>query len=358
MENSELRTPVFFPFTFISPALLEAMSSCFHHMLLYQPAHADHHSALRPWIDNGFLDLRSPFETVIDKKPLKAALRDFSSWGLFQKRSDLAYLKTVGNDIAPVNPEIAQIASEIKGGKTHPETSDEAEFSPQLFLHLAQEFDEHSWELREELSRVDDQYQALQGDFRQDQEGEAQHRTLMKPTPAREEDLGRPMIDKRMAAWNRLFQRDPSDSGLLITGSSSAFDYLLANVEQRHEILNFHIPLTQNESREKTVGYPSLVEDLQGIFDMALTVPWSQALEEKVMDTGREVAARITDARGSHIGSDDKIVSFGWHLVPDRPARVLFNQCCGVKTGQEEDVATETRNTLVGLVQESRSTPL
>ncbi len=331
---------------------------CFHHVLLYQPAHANHHSALQPWMENGFLDLRSPFETVIDKKPLKAALRDFTSWGLFQGQANMAYLKAVGKDIAPVNPEIAKIASEIKGVEAHPKTSDEAELSPQLFLHLAQDFDEHSWELREELSRVDGQYQALQGDFRQDQEWEADHRTPMEPTPAREEDLGPLMIDKRMAAWNRLFQRDPSDSGLLITGSYSAFDYLLANVEEKHEVLSFDITLTQDESREETAGYPSLVEDLQGIFDMVLTAPWSQALEEKVMDTGREVAARITGARDTHIRPYDNIVSFGWHVVPDCLARVLFNRCCGVKTGQEEDVATEVKNTLVGLIQRSLSTPL
>ncbi|MBW1742620.1 MAG: hypothetical protein JRJ47_04220 [Deltaproteobacteria bacterium] len=329
------------------------MALCFHHVLLYQPAHADHHSALQPWIDNGFLDLRSPFETVIDKKPLKAALRDFTSWGRFQEQADLAYLKTVGNNIAPVSPEIANIASEVKGREAHPKTADEAELSPQLFLHLAQEFDEHSWELREELSRVDNQYQALQGDFRQDQEGEAQYRTSVEPTRTGEEDLGRLMIDKRMAAWNRLFQRDPSNSGMLITDSSSAFDYLLADVEEKQKVLNFDITLTTNESHEKTAGYPSMAEDLQGIFEMVLTTPWSQALEEKVMDTGQEVAARIADARDSHVGPYDKIVSFVWYLVPDRPARVLFNQCCGVKTAQEEDVATEIKNTLVGLVQTS-----
>jgi hypothetical protein len=363
MKNSALRTPhsstpVYFPFTFIPPVLLEAMSFCFKHVLLYQPAHADLHSALQPWIDSGFLDVRSPFETVIDKKPLQVALRDLSSWGLFQEQADMAYLKTVGDSIAPVNPEIPKITSEIKGGEAHPQTSDEADLSPQLFLHLAQEFDEHSWELTEELSRVEDQYQALQGNFRQDQEGEEGDRIPIAPTYAGEEDPGRLMIDRRMSAWNRLFQRDPSDAGLLITGSYSAFDCLLANVEEKHEVLNFDITLTQNESYEEAAGYPSLAEDLQEMVDMVLTAPWSQALKEKVMDTGREVAMRITDARASHIGPHDSIVSFAWHVVPDCPARVLLNRCCGVKSGQKEDIATEIRNTLVGLAQKSRSTPL
>jgi hypothetical protein len=356
--HSTFRSPVYFPFTFIPPVLLKAMSLCFEHMLLYQPAHANLHSALQSWIDSGFLAVRSPFETVVDKKPLEVALRDFSSWGLFQDQADIAYLKTVGDSLAPVNPEIPKIASEIKGGEAHSQASDEADLSPQIFLHLAQEFDEHSWELREELSRVEDQYQALQGDFRQDQEGEANHRISLAPTAGGEEDPGHLLIDRRMAAWNRLFQRDPSDSGVLITGSYSAFDYLVADVEEKHEVLKFNITLTQNESHEETAGYPSLAEDLQGIIDMILTAPWSRALKEKVMATGREIATRITDARDSLIGPHDRIISFAWHVVPDSPVRILLNRCCGVKSGQEENVATKIKNTLIGLAQESRSTPL
>jgi hypothetical protein len=349
-----LVTPVYFPFTFIPPVLLEAMSLCFRHVFLYEPAHANRHAALQPWIDNGFLQICSPFETVIDEKPLKAALRDFTNWGLFQQYADIAYLKTVGTGIAPVNPEIPSIASEIKGKDIQRKASDEAEFSTQLFLHLAQEFDQHSWELKEELSRIDDQYLALQGDFRQDQELEEDHQTVTGQTLAGE-DPGDLMMDRRMAAWNRLFQRDPFDPGLLITGSYAAYEYLLADVEKHYEVLNLDIRLTQGESEQKATTYPSLVEDLQGIFDMVLTAPWSQALQEKVVDVGRKIAARITDARDSRTRPSDKFVSLSWHVVPDYLVPVLLNRCCGVKKVQGEDVDTDIKNTLVGLIQTRRT---
>jgi hypothetical protein len=156
-----------------------------------------------------------------------------------------------------------------------------------------------------------------------------------------------------MSAWNRLFQRDLSNSGLLITGSDSAFDYLLADVEEKHEVLNFTITTTQKESDEETAGYPSLVEDLQRIFNMVLTTPWDQALEEKVMDAGREVATRIADTGKSHPGTYGRGISFSWHVVPHRSASTLFNRSCRTKTDQEEDVTTEIKNTVVGLARKS-----
>ena len=163
------------------------------------------------------------------------------------------------------------------------------------------------------------------------------------------------MIDRRMTVWNHLFQRDPSNSGLLITGSYAASEYLLARVEKHYEVLNYDITLTQSESEQETAVYPSLLEDLQGIFHMVLTAPWSQTLQEKVADSGQEIAARITDARASRTGPSDKFVSFSWHVVPGSPVPVLLNRCCGVEKGQGEDIDTDVKNALIGLIQVGRT---
>jgi hypothetical protein len=286
---------------------------------------------------------------------LKAARRDLSSWALFQEHADMAYLKMAGRGIAPANPEIPEIASRIKDDGSL-QASDGADLAPQLFLHLAQEFDQHAWELREELHQVEDRYQALQGDFRQDQEWEGDyHRTLLGSASAGD-DPGRHLTDRRMVAWNRLFQKDPCDSGLLFTSSQSALDYLLANVEEKHDLLSFDVTLTQNETDEKTTGYLSLAKDLQKLFHMVLTAPWSPEQQKNAEDTGRELTMRISETRDAFITPSDDTVSCTWYVVPGLPARILLNRSCGAETGRKQDVANEIRNTLVGLVRKCETT--
>jgi hypothetical protein len=387
-RQSTIVSPVYFPFTFISPSLVEAMSLCFHRVVVYEPAHSKPQEALRPWIDRGFLDLRSPFEKVIDKKPLEAALRNFRSWGLLHQHADMAYLKMVGNDIAPVDPKTPRIVSDIRAmpTKKSPKESEESELPLQLFIHLAQEFDQHSWELRQELNRLNDQYRALQSSFRED-ETEQAHEPISKDLPARArpassvggwacppslslrrggrasqsqpelfpvtgEDRGSLLIEKRMTAWNHLFQKDPPGSGLLFTDSPLAFAYLLDGVQEKVEALKFNITYTQAESREIRKNLPSWADHFQEILNTVLTTPWSQTLQERVVEARPEIEAEIDRLTGSTVKPYDRSVSFRWYVLPHQVARSLLNRRCGMDSSDKEDEAAKVRNTLVGLIEE------
>ncbi|MBW1678181.1 MAG: hypothetical protein JRJ79_16655, partial [Deltaproteobacteria bacterium] len=325
IPHSGFLSPVYFPFTFISPSLVEAMSLCFHRVVVYEPAHSKRQEAIRPWIDRDFLDVRSPFEKVIDKRRLEAALRNFRSWGLLHQHADMAYLKMVGNDIAPVDPKTPRIVSDIRAmaAKKNSKESEESELSLQLFIHLAQEFDQHSWELRQQMNRFNDQYQALQSSFREDEAGQL-HEPISKDLPARAsqwqagqwqaglfpvtgEDPGGFMIEKRMAAWNHLFQKDPADSSLLFTDSPLAFAYLLDGVQEKVEAFKFDI--TYNTP-------PSWADHLHEIFNTVLTTPWSRTLQERVVEAGREIEAAIDHLRESTVKPHDRSVSFRWYVLP------------------------------------------
>ncbi|UCD87601.1 MAG: hypothetical protein JSV01_07605, partial [Desulfobacterales bacterium] len=65
--QSAVLSAVYFPFTFISPSLVEATSVCFDRLVVYQPPFGKHPQVLQPWVDTGFLELRSPLEKSIDK---------------------------------------------------------------------------------------------------------------------------------------------------------------------------------------------------------------------------------------------------------------------------------------------------
>ncbi len=330
--QSAIVSPVYFPFTFISPSLVEAMCLCFRRVVVYQPAYSKPQEALRPWMDRGFLDVRSPSEKVIDKKVLEAALWNFRSWGLAHQQADMAYLKMVGNDIAPVGPETPRIVSDIKATPAKgSKESEESELSLQLFLRLAQEFDEHSWELKQQMNQFNDQYQALQSFFRQDQIEQA-YEPISKDLPACagpaspidgrapqrqaglfpviEDDPGRLMIEKRMTAWNHLFQKDPVGSGLLFTDSPLALAYLLDGIQGKVEVLKFNITYTQAVSGEVPKNHPTLADHIHEIFETVLTTQWSQTLQESIIEAGRQIEAEICRLRGSAVKPHDRSVSF------------------------------------------------
>jgi hypothetical protein len=349
-------SPVYFPFTFISPLLVQAISLCFDRLVVYQPAFAKPQQALQPWVDTGVLDIRSPFENVIDKEPLEAALRDFRSWGLLHQHTDTTYLKMAGNGIAPIDPGIARTASAIRGKVEEPlNTSDQSDLSLQLFLHLAQEFDENSWELRDQLNLVNHKYHALQSAFRQDQNGKS-HEPAPKDLPARvpEEDLGSFMIEKRMAAWNNLFQNNPADTGLLLTDSHSAFAYLLDEVQNEVEVLKFNFTYTQAGSAGEPKDCPTWANHLQEIFNTVITMPWSRTLQKEIRQVSHETEARIDEWNRSTMKPDDRSISFRWHVVPDQVARTLMNLRCGTESEHAESKAPKVKNTLVGMIEEGR----
>jgi len=335
------------------------MALFFQRVVVYQPAHTKTPEALRPWIESGFLDIRSPFEKVVQRKPLEAALRDFKSWGDSHQDADMAYLKIVGNNIAPVDPQTPRIVSDIRAiGAKDSKGLEESELSLHVFLHLSQEFDQHSWELMQQLNRFNERYEALQSSFRQDETDQAHDPIQKERFPLEEEDIGSLVIEKRMATWNHLFQKNPADSSLLFTDSRSALDYLLDGVQEKVEVLKVNITYAQTESRETPKNQPSWTDHLQEIFNRILITPWSGTLQEEVVEAGREIENRINAWSESTIKSHDRRVLYRWYLVPDQVAPGLLNRRCGVDQGDKDYQAAKVKNTLVGMIEEGPAAEL
>jgi hypothetical protein len=327
------------------------MSLCFDRLVVYQPAFAKPQGSLQPWVDSGLLELRSPFEKTVDKKTLEARLRDVGSWGLLHQHADMTYLKKVGNEITFFDPQIARTSSDIRGTPSKQSTAaDETEFSLQLFLHLAQEFDQHSWELREKLRHVKHQYRALQSSFRQDQEEDSLQSISNEPYRTPEEDLGSFMIEKRLTVWNRLFQKDPANTGLLVTDSRSALAYLLDEVQEKTEVLRFSVTYTRSDTNDMPKDRPSWANCLREILQTVLTTPWSRSLQEEIAEASREIEEKIDHSEKSTSESDDRSISFLWYVVPDQETQMLLNRRCGLESIDGEGMPDKVKNTVVGLI--------
>ena len=341
-----LLSATYFPFTCIAPSLVEVLSLCFRRVVLYQPVGSAPQEGFRPWIDKGLLDIHTPpFAEVIDEKALMAELRNWKTWGLLNQDADLAYLKEVGGRIAPFDPVTPKIVSEIKGlsGKD-PDKSGNTDLALQLFLHLAQEFDQQSRELQEQLKEVRAQQHALQALFDIDKPEEGHGQVSKEPFFGSKQDRGDFLIENRMAAWNYLFQKDPVELSLLLTDSPSSLAFLLDSVEEKAEVLNFEIPITQPPQDQ--VHWK---DRLENIFHTLLTKPWNDELQRQIDQAGHQIEAMVHSRENSTTKPADSLASFRWYVVPREGACSLLNRRCGTdRTGDEAEGIT---NVLVGLVE-------
>ena len=335
---------VYFPFTLIAPSLVETLSAYFNRLILYRPVGSPTMEELQQWMTQGFLEIRVPFEDLIDKKALMAELKQWRTWGLLHQDADTAYLKVAGCQMAPVHPLAPEIASEIKGpvAKTR-ENAKSRDLTLQLFLHLAQDFDRQSRELGEKLKGFKVQQQALQASLRQDELEEGEDPIRLEPFPGSNEDLGGLMIEQRMLAWRRLFEADPHESSLLFTDSPTAHAWFLDGAQEKSPLLTFHLPCTQPLPHSLPWKDP-----LEKLFHAVLTTPWTEQLRRRIDGTAREIEAMMISWKESVTNPSEKTASFHWHVVPNQAAGNAFNDQRGPGHGEEVHRA---ENTLVGLVE-------
>lgn len=334
---------VYFPFTLIAPSLVETLSAYFGRLILYRPVGSQPMEDLQQWISQGFLEIRVPFEDVIDKNALTAELKQWRTWGFLNQGADTAYLKVAGRQRAPVHPLVPEIASEIKGttGKTR-ENAKNRDLTLQLFLHLAQDFDRQSRELGEKLKGFKVQQQALQAFLRVDEPEEGEDPIPPEPFLESNEDPGGLMIQHRMLAWKRLFEADPHESSLLFTDSPTAHAWFLDVAQERIPLLTFHLPCTQPLPNNLPWKDP-----LENLFHTVLTTPWNEQLQQRVEGTAREIEAMMVSWNESVTKPGEKTASFHWHVVPNQAAGNVFNEQRGPGHGEE---VRRAENTLVGLV--------
>ncbi len=352
-SNSEIRnpksaiesvSPVYFPFTFIAPSLAEALCCCFRRVVLYRPVGSSPLDSLQLQIGQGCLDVRIPFEDIVDSRTLATELNTFNSWGLLHQGADLAYLKAVGSQIAPPDPLTPRIASEIKTGAGKSlEKYEDRDLSIQLFLHLAQDFDRQSWELLEHLSRFKLQHQALQSFLRIDSE-ESHEEVPGERLVGMEQHPGDFLMEKRMSAWNHLFQEDPALSPVLVTDCPSALAWLADDVQDMVEVLKFKIPCPKASPDQ-----PPWRDRLGQLFHTTLTTAWSDQLQQRIEQAAHETGQMIEAWRQSVTKPGERLVSFSWYVLQNHDPNNLLNQRCGL--GTAPDSVGRVKNTLVGFVE-------
>ena len=322
---------------------METLSCCLDGITLYQPVGSVPSANLQPWVDDGFLDIRIPFAGIVDQDLVAAGLTDWKTWGSLHHRADLAYFKEIGPSLSPVEPLTPRLTSEIKGtaGKAKDKTQDQ-DLTVQLFLLLAQDFDQQSWDIQEQLTNIDIQKRALEDFFHIDSPEQGDNLTSKNVFSQPKEDLGRLMTKTRLIAWNHLFQKAPAPSNVLISDSPAAVDFLLEDQEEKLEVLHLTVPPPGATERSSHKAH------LASLFRDLLDKPWDDGRKRQVDQMNSQFLAMAPTRKPATNDLAAAKPAFHWHLVPHVDAKALLNKRC--KRRQDLAENRVERNTLVGLL--------
>ena len=332
--------PIFFPYTYISNPMAEAVAACFGRFAVYQPLADKLPQPMQSWVDKGVIDIRIPVRG--DNKELEAAAENYLNWANLHTGSSSinpAFLKTLKAS-APLlgasrsSQIVADVKKRINGTST--DKSSDPVIASRIFLYFAQQFDQQS----QELDHVLEEFRKKEQDLIQDLKMEEDVRAAeFKKTPGPRPDVNTDyLIASRLEAWTRILVSDREPSGLFVTHSTAVLEQLLDSTPTAEKIL-----------------------DLEAIPRLTATTAELASWQEKLMSYLSDIvenkwpAAPAKKAEGFDIPAAENTVSLKIYLVPDQNAPQFFCRAAGIK-GSESDLTHLTaggRNTLLGLVEPS-----
>jgi len=292
--------PVYFPNTYLSPAVAAAIQANFASVVAYQPLGGRLPEDMCRLAQRGFLDIVSP--PADDDPQLELLTREFEQWGRLHHGGaglhSAALFDRSGsgpwwNDDAP-----AVIASAIKRRCAHtPASGQEGPLMlARIFLHLAQQADLQAHQLQVDLERFEKGhallFEALTGETAHPAEGcgwAGGHGY---------EPSGDRLFRHRIDAWARLFLRHPYPTPVFITASAEGIDLLA----ERHPAMR-RIMLS----------------------DVRRTPPAADLMSRlEILASGRASAAEPLFEDTERVHAEDCAGAAVIYLVPDLPPLALF----------------------------------
>lgn len=329
--------PIYFPFTYISDPIAEALASCFKQTVVYSPSSHNMPGTMEKWLENGVLDIHAP--ATKDQARLDAVIKDYKDWANIHQEGGMAFFKS-HRDTIPFFDDTctSQIRASVKknyesGLKDYESQKPDPLFNARLFLHIAQDFDVQNWEITRDIDLSED----MQQEFMKELKGEDSEFPIFNSEfliPGN--DPGLYMTSERIEAWNCLMQHDPENSGLYVTSSRSVFEHMTEKAPEGEMVFSFDSIPVYKEINSGILKEISLWRDsLIGQADVLAKNTWPVSVEDIVSapnDTGC-----------------DRKVSFKLYIIPGETPAEFFDRCVGHEISGISEKGI--RNTLVGLVE-------
>jgi hypothetical protein len=227
--------PVYFPQTYLPPAVADALQALFPSVVVYQPVAGRLPDEMRPLAEKGFLEVMAP--PPGDEADFDRLMQEFEQWGRLHQGG--AGLRTVilhgrsFSETSPADGSPAEIVSAIRRrlAPEPPSRDNEVALMARAFLHLAQTADQQGFQMAGDLARYEKARTRLCDVLKgaADSDGSEFGSGGMTPLAGSWED--RP--DLRLVAWTRLFSRHPYPSPVFVTHSHAVIRQLAAKVSGR-----------------------------------------------------------------------------------------------------------------------------
>jgi len=265
--------PIYFPFTYISNPVAEALYACFGKTIVYQPSSKNIPEEIHKLAERGVLDIRNPVKK--DEEKLSAILKEYNAWANLHQGSkggQLDFFKARRNKIPFFDDtSVSQIKADIKDitGKNTARKEPDFIFSARIFLSIAQEFDIQSDKLDLDMSSLE----TARKDLIKNLKGEVEtspvvpgYKDEFKAGNLADYDY---MIPERIKAWALLMcchlrQNREEMSGMFVTSSRQAIDYMMDKTPEAEMLALYEmIPVAENQVGETAKWQKNFMEHLE-----------------------------------------------------------------------------------------------
>ena len=333
--------PVYFPYTYVSRWVAQAMAACFHHFIVYWPSGTKMPREMKPWVEAKMMEVHIPVQT--DDQAIKRVIEDFRSFArLHQNGKEIKMAAFLKQGAVPFFDETAtsRIIRDVK--KNIKSETSEKNFDPlfyaQVFLHFAQEFDRQRDELGQEIGMYDQRSQELIQNLRGP--GEIHSSVTGLAPEIKVDDPGEYMALDRLQAWARMFIEDPVDSGLFVTSNQSVFNHLIENRTAAKKIIQSEkLPALPAEDGPFTIWRNGFLNQIKGLIETG----------------GSEFEHSLADMPRAETAGGN--VALTLYLLPGRSPVDLFASILGPQSSDKiidknrSRLSAMAKNTLLGFME-------
>ncbi|UCD88973.1 MAG: hypothetical protein JSW04_11030 [Desulfobacterales bacterium] len=324
--------PIYFPFTFISEPVFDALSACFGKIVVYQSSKVNIPEKMKEWAHSGQLEIRIPIKG--DEVKIDNILQDFKDWAELHQGSELSILKTQIEKIPFFSENaISQITLDIKRQNREKPARKKPDvlFNARLFLQIAQEHDFQADVLRKDFLL----FETMENNLMKNLKGEIDSPQMdIEPHPSvKTNDTGHYMTKERIAAWIHIMAHDDHLPGLFVTHSRSVIEHLLDTAPEAKILRNINdIPAAERRVEEPEKWHIRLMNTLETIITDASL---------------KSVKASMKTPAFIEIESNKNLTFF---IIPEISPRQFFSRYIEPTGSQPQDKRdmAHVKNTLIG----------